>query len=54
MNEVETYHPPSIASTWDRQLPLAEKLKILTEIFGAPLEEVKFWDLYRMVKKLNS
>ncbi|NVM53363.1 MAG: hypothetical protein HWN66_06630 [Candidatus Helarchaeota archaeon] len=39
---------------WDCQLSLGKKLDILRTIFGGTLDNVNFWDLYKVVKKLQS
>jgi len=38
---------------WNRELPFDKKVSYLKTLFGCPLNEVNFWDLYKAVKKLN-
>jgi len=40
---------------WDRHLPLDANLQILKDYFDVnSLDKVPFWNLYKLVKKLNS
>ncbi|NVM29552.1 MAG: hypothetical protein HWN65_11990 [Candidatus Helarchaeota archaeon] len=46
------FEPASLA--WSCQISPKKKIEILRSIFNGPLNNVNFWDLYKVVKKLNS
>ena len=49
MNQSET-----LILKWDRKFPFDKKISILRSYFNRPLDQVAFWKLYKLVKKLNS
>lgn len=55
MHVIELSTQPELTSfNWDDHLSPKQKLKILRTLFGGSLDNVDFWDLYRVIKKNRS